>query len=249
MTVTEFNNEFDIHYNAIASNSAPGLDPYEKSVFLTKAQLEIVKGYYNPLGNKYKKGFENSEKRRTDLKELVINHNSTTTVTSSSGLSSDSKFFIIPDDVFLIIYETASVTTDDCFVDKQVTVVPKTHDEYNIQIDNPFKQPHKNKIWRLNISKLSNGKAYFKVVELISPYTITKYQFRYIKHPAPIILADLAATFPGEGLSIDGITTPQTCALDESIHREILDRAVELALRDYKPANLESKIQLDQRNE
>jgi hypothetical protein len=245
MTITEFNNEFDIHYNAIASNSAPGLDPYEKSVFLTKAQLEIVKDYYNPLGNKYKKGFENSEKRRTDLKELVINHNSTTTVTSSSGLSSDSKFFVIPNNVFLIVYETATVTTDDCFVDKQVNIVPKTHDEYNIQIDNPFKQPHKNKIWRLNISKISDN----KVVELISPYTISKYQFRYIKYPAPIILADLATTFPGEGLSIDGITTPQTCALDESIHREILDRAVELALRDYKPTNLESKIQLDQRNE
>jgi hypothetical protein len=246
MTITEFNNEFDIHYNAIASNSAPGLDPYEKSVFLTKAQLEIIKDYYNPLGNKYKKGFENSEKRRTDLKELVINHNSTTTVTSTtSGLSSDSKFFVIPNDVFLIVYETATVTTDDCFVDKQVTVVPKTHDEYNIQIDNPFKQPHKNKIWRLDISKIASN----KVVELISPYVITKYQFRYIKYPAPIILADLSATFPGEGLSIDGITIPQTCALDQSIHREILDRAVELALRDYKPANLESKIQLDQRNE
>jgi hypothetical protein len=50
-------------------------------------------------------------------------------------------------------------------------------------------------------------------------------------------------------LSIDGQTTQQTCELDESIHREILDRAVQLALRDYKPEKLESKIQLDTRNE
>ena len=64
MAVTELNNEFDIHYNAIASQSAPGLDFYEKSVFLTKAQLELVKNYYNPKGNKYQTGFENSEKRR-----------------------------------------------------------------------------------------------------------------------------------------------------------------------------------------
>jgi hypothetical protein len=39
------------------------------------------------------------------------------------------------------------------------------------------------------------------------------------------------------------------CELSESLHREILDRAVEIALRDYKPQGLESKITLDQRNE
>jgi hypothetical protein len=37
MTTTEFSNEFDILYNSITSNMAPGLDEYEKSVFLTRA--------------------------------------------------------------------------------------------------------------------------------------------------------------------------------------------------------------------
>jgi len=37
MTVTEMSNEFDILYNNIMSNQAPGIDEYEKSVFLTKA--------------------------------------------------------------------------------------------------------------------------------------------------------------------------------------------------------------------
>ena len=245
MTTNEFKNEFFIHYNAIATQSAPSIDDYELSVYLTKAQLEIIKNYYNPLGNKYKKGFENSEKRRVDLKELVVNYNSTNIISSNQGLSLDSKFFVIPDDVFLIIYETANITTGDCFIDKQVNVVPKTHDEFNIQIDNPFKQPFKNKIWRLDISKINNN----KVVELISPYTISDYQLRYIKYPNPIILTDLNIAFPNDGLSIDGFTNSQTCELDESIHREILDRAIELALRDYKPQNLESKVQLDQRNE
>ena len=232
MTTNEFRNEFFIHYNAIATQSAPSIDDFELSVYLTKAQLEIIKDYYNPLGNKYKKGFENSEKRRVDLKELVDNYNSTTTITSNKRISLDSKFFVIPEDVFVIIYETATITTGDCFIDKQITVVPKTHDEYNIQIQNPFKQPHKN-----------------KVVELISPYAISEYQLRYIKYPKPIILTNLNTSFPGDNLSIDGFTSEQTCELDKSIHREILDRAVELALRDYKPSNLESKIQLDSRNE
>jgi hypothetical protein len=37
MSVNEFSREFDILYNNIMSNAAPGIDDYEKSVFLTKA--------------------------------------------------------------------------------------------------------------------------------------------------------------------------------------------------------------------
>ena len=245
MTTVEMNNEFDIHYNAIASQSAPGLDLYEKSVYLTKAQEEIVKNHYTAEGNKYKEGFENSEKRRVDLKELVKTYNSTTSIISSNGLSNDSKFFTIPDDVFLMVYETATLDTGDCSNGIQTEVVPKTHDEYNVQYGNPFKKPDKSTIWRLNISKFGDD----NVVELICPFKILNYKIRYIKYPNPIILTDLNITFPSEGLSINSITALTECELDQSIHKEILDRAVEIALRDYKPSNLESKIQLDLRNE
>jgi len=115
LTTQELKNEFLIHYNAIATNSAPGLDDFEISVFLTKAQLELVKNYYNPDGNKYKKGFENSEKRRVDLKELVKDNKSTQIVTSTSKIHKDSKFFKIPDDVFLIVYDEATISSTDCY--------------------------------------------------------------------------------------------------------------------------------------
>lgn len=245
MTLSEFKNEFQIHYNAIATQSAPGLDDYEISVFLTKAQLEIIKNYYNPKGNKYKEGFESSEKRRVDLKELVKTEITTTTISSFDGLSENSFFYVIPDEVFLIIYETVIFKDTNCNIRKQITVVPKTHDEYNLQSDNPFKNPDSKTVWRVNISKLQNK----KVVELISEYPIEEYQLRYIKYPKPIIISDLNLLFPGENLTIDSLSGPSECELDPEIHREIIDRAVELALRDYKPSNLESKIQLDQRNE
>jgi len=245
MTTAEFKNEFQIHYNAIASQSAPGLDDYEISLFLTKAQLEIVKNYYNTLGNKYKKGFEGSEKRRVDLKELIKTYESSTIISSTEGIVDTSKFFKIPDDVFLIVYENATLGEDVCYKDKQIKVIPKTHDEFNIQYNNPFKQPDHTVAWRLNVSKINNN----KVVELVSKYTIDKYQIRYIKYPRPIILSNFDTTFPNENISIDGYKLAYSCELDDSIHREIIDRAVELALRDYKPSNLESKVQLDQRNE
>lgn len=72
MNIPEFSTQFDILYNNIMSNNAPGLDEYEKSVCLTKAQMELVKNYFNPLGNKYKTGFEQSIKRLTDFSTLIL---------------------------------------------------------------------------------------------------------------------------------------------------------------------------------
>lgn len=248
MTITEFSHEFDISYNGIASNDAPPLDLYEKSVYLTKAQLELIKNYFNPKGNKYRDGFENSSKRRNDLNELIRTDKSTLQIASLDGIDENSKFFKIPSNTFLIIQEKAKVssTTSSCVNNKYLKVVPKTHDEYNEQIENPFKKPNEKLIWRLDYYAQNSSN---KNVELITPYTILEYRMRYITYPSPIILTDLISSFPGESLSIDGITVPQTCKLSENIHREILDRAVEMASLDFNRGNLQARVQLQTRNE
>ena len=248
MTNLELNNEFDIHYNSIAGQSAPNLDAYEKSVFFTKAQLEIIKNYYDPLSNRKQKGFEGSEKRRQDLKELIKNYINPTSFIDVSQIHSTSRFFNLPTNIFLILNEQVTINSTDCFNNETINVKPITHDEFNIQIKNPFKTPNAKIAWRLDYSKLNLN----RVVEIVSPYNIQGsliYKLRYLKYPKPIILKDLSLEFPGENLTIDGIAIETVCELSEEIQREILDRAVELALRDYKPQNLESKIQLDARNE
>lgn len=244
MTVIELNNEFDIHYNSISSQNAPGLDLYEKSLYLTKAQLEIIKNYYNPNGNKYKDGFENSEKRRRDLNQLIKNYKTTSYFLNDNSIHKDSKFFTIPYDVFLITNEQGIIKDTGCNLNKIVNIKPVTQDEFNIQKDNPFKKPDNKVAWRLDFSNLNDN----KVVEIISPYKL-EYNIRYIKYPKPIILGDFTTLFPSENLSINGFNTIQECELDEEIQREIIDRAIELALRDYKPQNLQNVIQLNQRNE
>lgn len=246
MSTNEFSNEFDILYDNVASKSAPGLDLYEKSVFLTKAQLEIVKNHYLNQ-NKYQASFEGNEKRRIDLKELIKNYETSTLLNSDVGISNLSKFYQLPSDLFLTIQEQVIFnSTDDCINNKVVKVIPKTHDEYNIQIKNPFKKPDNNVVWRLDYSK-QNG---IDNVELLSIHDIKKYQLRYIKFPSPIILTSLLlGDFIGMELSINNQTDEQTSELDESIHDEILNRAVELAVRDYKESNLQNKIQTNLRNE
>ena len=43
MTLDEFSEQFDVLYNSVTSNQAPGLSEYEKSFFLTKSQKETIK--------------------------------------------------------------------------------------------------------------------------------------------------------------------------------------------------------------
>lgn len=82
MSVEEMDNMFDVLYNNITSNQAPGLNAYEKSVFLTKGQDEIMKNYFNPKskGNNTQEDFDGSAKRQVDFSML-------TTVATTSATS------------------------------------------------------------------------------------------------------------------------------------------------------------------
>ena len=249
MTNLEFKNEFNLAYNAIASMSSPGIDDYELSVYLTRAQLEIVKNYYDPLSNRKQKGFEATEKRRRDLNQLVKDYKTTSTISNSFNINSEAKFYVVPDDLFLIVNETAKIISEDCNNNTSLKNIKAiSYDEYNIQNSNPFEKPNKQIAWRLDLSNINN----VKVVEIISPYNILgslEYQIRYIKYPKPIIITNLNTAFPSDNLTIDGISAETPCELNTEICREILDRAVLLALADYRPQNLQVKAQMSQTNE
>jgi hypothetical protein len=253
MTSTEFSNEFDILFNSIATNAAPDIDLYEKSVYLTDAQEILIKQYFNPKGNKYQEGFENSSKRRNDLSQLVKPYKSVFSETINNnfknfGITKDSKFFKIPKNTFLIVQERADIllegNTDlDLSNLIDVTVVPTTHDEINIELGNPFKNPNKKRVARLEFS--SEGLDY-NIVELINPFRILNYRFRYVKYPDPIILTNLDSSFPGENLSINNRNQETLCKLNYGIQREILKLAVKLATADYKPELYKIKSQINQ---
>ena len=248
MTNLEFKNEFNLAYNAIASMSSPGIDDYELSVYLTRAQLELVKNYYDPLSNRKQKGFEATEKRRRDLNQLVKDYKTSDIISNESNIHPEAKFYTIPNDLFLIVNEKVKITSNDCYNGKTITVRPVSYDEYDVQIDNPFEKPYEKLAWRLDLSNVNNT----KVVEIISPYNISgslEYQIRYIKYPKPIIITNLNTAFPSDNLTIDEIFTETSCELNTEICREILDRAVLLALADYKPQGLQVKAQMSQTNE
>lgn len=231
MTNPEFSNEFDILFNNIMSNQAPGLDEYEKSVFLTKAQDEIVKSYFLPQTNKSMQGFDGNEKRQIDFSTLlkVAKYSSLTT---GGGFDSRASVTTIADDILMIVNENLTVTRNNKTV--VLTVVPINYEEYNRLMSKPFKRPIKYQAWRL-LQNDSSNKA-----ELIAGVgdTLVSYQIRYVKRPRAIILSDLE-----DGVSLDGRTTAQECELDPILHHEVLQRAVELAKAAYA-GDLTSQVAL-----
>lgn len=153
MTNSEFSNEFDILYNNIMSNQAPGLDEYEKSVFLTKAQKEILKAYFSPRENKVQEGFDGSQKRQYDFSTLIRTaslYNVNTykeRITELDKTDKRSLVFVFPKDYFLSINE---IISDN----KQIySVIPLAYDEYQRVMLKPYALPTKRAAWRLFTDK------------------------------------------------------------------------------------------------
>lgn len=237
MNHVEFSNQFDVLYNNIMSNAAPGINEYEKSVLLTKAQDEILKNYFNPQGNKYREGFDDSAKRQIDFSGLISV--AECTLLNGAGFDPRAKIYRMPEDVFLIINE---ILTTDTGV-KQV--VPISFDEYSRLMSKPYKEPLKYKAWRL----VTEGSDSDNVVVEIIPHsgeTVSKYTVRYVRRPKPIVLVDLASEY-GD-VSINGVSTISECELNPLIHEEILQRAVELAKICYL-GTANDTIQAGQRSE
>ena len=249
MTNQELSNEFDVLYNNIMSNVAPGLDEYEKSVFLTKAQLEIIRNYFNPESNKNKQGFDDSPKRQIDFSSIIKTITPSTYTGIYTKFDDRSKVYSLPSDLLYIINESATITVDN--VSKNISIIPLTFSQYQQYINKPYKQPLKNQGWRLILNAqngpiLGQGDTIANVAEvIINPnYILSQYKLRYVFRPNPIILSSLVGT----NLSIEGISMPSECQLDPSIHQEILQRAVELAKSAYM-GDLNTNIELGQRIE
>lgn len=156
MTTQEFSNEFDVLYNNIMSNQAPGLDEYEKSIFLTKAQEELVRDYFNSKNVKNAQGFDDNQKRQYDFSTLLSSITLPNFIDTYRALSvlgsvtyntifdSRAKIYIAPSDLFLVINESIEDSAK-----RRYSVLPISYDEYNRLMLKPYGFPLKRQAWRI----------------------------------------------------------------------------------------------------
>lgn len=248
MSLKEMSDTFDVLVASYLRNTEFGIqeplsfDEYEKSVFLTKAQLQLVIGLYN--GSYNGQSFETSEEIRRYLAPLVSQFEKDKTWDTANKISNDNYAFKLKEDVMFIIFE--SVDWDNkytgCIPYKNIQVQPITHDEYHKVKDNPFRGANNHRVLRLDIdyngeTRPDTADTYFKdiqFVELVSKYPIAIYRYRYIRKPSPILLGD----FSNEGVEISHRTYPITSSrdiegsyIDSSLHERLVELAVQLALQ------------------
>lgn len=154
------------------------------------------------------RNYEGTEELNSYLKTLI--KDKTYTIEDSTNIELD-----YPDNFLYILKEYANINTT-CKSNSRVDVLPITQDEYNEVVENPFRGS-KSKVLRLEESK----------IKLITDLPIISYTMTYLSNPSPIILVDLP-----NGLTINNESMKSTTIeTSESIHREILDKAVQLAIQ------------------
>lgn len=225
MTTEEFSNEFDIYYDNSMSNQAPGLDSYEKSVFLTQAQNSIIMSLYK--GDLMKDGFENTETLKNSLSSLIrtVYPSLYTELINNNHIVENSILYSLPNNLWYTIYEEAKVTSesDSSIIASKVLVTPVSHDTFYKIHNNPFEGANSNRVLKLNKSEYQ--------VELVPQKGLAidsdSYLVRYLQKPDPIILSNLHDI--DSTLQIDNNFEASTCKLNSIVHRTILLKAVELA--------------------
>jgi hypothetical protein len=221
MTNSEFSNEFDILYNNISSNQAPGLTEYEKSVFLTQAQEAVILDLYKGASGD---AFETTEEVTRYLSSLINTVN--VDMISAEEVSPTDNYRLykvfyngqgFTNPVWFITYQEATVK-DEKENTKTVLVLPTKQDVLFRSINNPFKGFSGTKV--LAVAE-GNG------VSLYSKNEITNYTVKYLQRPEPIILAGVnqEVNFTiGNSSESKEITW-----LPECLHNQILVRAVQIA--------------------
>jgi len=215
------------------SDSAPGLSEYEKSVFLTKAQDEIVRAIYNNT-------FEGNEEMRRCLDVLITDKHISPTNSGYNPIPYNRckhTAFKLPNDIMYIIIESAQYKQDvnSCWAGQYVPVSPTLYDDLHKDLRNPFRGTTARKVLRIELGVSGDNSS---LVELLSKYDLKEYAIRYLRKPYAIVLEDLTGT----GLTIEGREqvseygedNNQACELNPIIHQTIIERAVQLAKASYK---------------
>lgn len=224
MDVQELSNLFDtllqpyITKDVLGEQNTLAFDEYEKSIFLTKAQEQIVLELYQEL--------EQSEENRKYLSNLIKTGNYVPVGEQDEALINNtfkSYKVEIEDSVLFMIYEQCTLSDENnCINNKIVSVVPTIHDDLDKVLKNPFKSPNNRKVIRLDFDNK---------IELISKYNISNYKVRYLKKPNPIILVKL------EDLNIDKKQEVSNGETNPILHERIVQRAVQLAVQSKVKSN------------
>jgi len=164
--------------------------------------------------------YESNEASRKRLSSLVA---TASQADSSAGFHPNGRYFALPADCKYVVQEHATISLLNCHgattSKTGVTVIPIKLDYYNLHVDNPFKKPYNDLIWRID-----TGTRQHELIYGTDTTSITTYYITYIKNPAAITL-------------LTGTPETTSCDILAEFHEEIVDKALEVAIETFKLTN------------
>jgi hypothetical protein len=178
MDANKMKSELLQRVDIITNFSTPGLTDLEIASILTESEFHFVENLL-PI-----KDFTESIRRQlsTLYKPLTLVRANDVS-NDQDGTYSLGEYWNIPEDIFHILSEQVKITSNKaCLNETFIGVKPITYDEYNSNIKNPFKNPDKNTIW-----KLESKNNTVELIKFVDVTEITHYKLVYIKKPIGII--------------------------------------------------------------
>ena len=257
MTAAELLQKFNLHYDNILSAAAPGLNEYEISLYLTQAHREVVSSYYN--GVMGGDTVDSTEAVKSLIPRYILSDSIQITQLAPNQIEGLFSYIVdLNSQVLQLLAERIKGPNNSEEVVRNILVKPINIDVLYRLMRNPFRRPSDLRVWRLD--QTSNESTIERQIILISNEDLASEDFQYIytymKEPEPIILVDLDSdewTSVGD-LSIMGQKRANVDGdlgdkISPTLWELIINRAVELATRDYKENTLNTQIALNRRVE
>jgi len=252
MDVTEMHYEVKLKLNKVDSQDYENLIVPEIDWYLNEAQDIFIKQRYGISNNK-RKGFEASQKRIDDLREIVSKGTIIPFATSSADLNTFEA--CLPDDYMFYIRSRIDIQKEGCGEKQAVSAVQIQHDDLNEVLSDPFYSPSFE--WEEVPIVFMDGStldpdlpcdAGFVIGYSDGTFTLNSLRLDYLRHPLRISWAN---GITGGYIYPNGVTAAgsQSCELAEHTHHEIVDLAVMIASGDLDHPNFQMKMLKTQLNE
>ena len=194
-------------------------------MYLTMAHVEII--------DEYSASLDLFEKNRSLLTAYIVQNNIHGTIATTKDRGIDYQTFEFTENYWKILKEYA-ITNSNAL---GIPIKPITYDGFNTMSVNPFKKPNGLKGWRLDIN--SDGDAARDVKILFKKIGDTDYIKEY----------DVVYLVTPESFDLESNIIPNSLDNNPFLTEKIINRACELATRDYKSNDLQSQIQINKRSE
>ena len=209
MTALELLNTFYVKSKSNTQLEGVDIPSNDIELFLNNSQELLTQKYYETY-------FTDRDSSIILNKLLRVQRFDSTNYFQNNTNVENGYYFVLPSDMKYIVMEEVTQSKDGVSHRPRIKEITEKH--FNLNDKNPFKKPYENMCWKIihgvNSTNVSN-----KSVQIIIPvgYSLDYYYLHYLKNPVSINFASNI-----------------TSELSETVHYELVETAIELAVKAYK---------------